>query len=86
MRTTLALADDVYEAAKTLAEASGRSLGEVVSDLARRGLSPPLATAREGDLPVFAVPADAPIIPGNRASQVLADEGSDEGRDEGLDG
>ena len=78
MRTTLALADDVYEAARTLAEASGRSIGEVVSDLARRGLSPQPAIAREGHLPVFAVPANAPIIPGNRAPQLLADEGIDE--------
>jgi uncharacterized protein YggE len=78
MRTTLALADDVYEAAKTLAEASGRSLGEVVSVLARRGLSPQPVIAREGDFPVFAVPANAPIIPGNRASQLMADEGIDE--------
>jgi hypothetical protein len=78
MRTTLTLADDVYEAARTLAEASGRSLGEVVSDLARRGLNPQPTIARADDLPVFAVPADAPIIPGNRASQLLADEGIDE--------
>ena len=77
MRTTLALADDVYEAARTLAEASGRSLGDVVSDLARRGLRPQPAIAREGDVPVFVVPANAPIIPGNRASQLLADEGID---------
>jgi hypothetical protein len=78
MRTTLALADDVYEAAKTLAETTGRSLGEVVSDLARRGLTPQPVIAREGDLPVFAVPSDAAIIPGNRASQLMADEGIDE--------
>ena len=79
MRTTLALADDVYEAAKTLAESSGRSIGEVISDLARRGLSPRVLIAREGDLPVFAVSPDAPIIPGNRASQLTADEGIDDG-------
>jgi len=77
MRTTLALADDVYEAARTLAEASGRPLGEVVSDLARRGLQPQQAIAREGDLPVFAVPAGAPIIAGSRASPLLADDGID---------
>jgi len=74
MRTTIALADDVYEAARTLADASGRSLSEVVSDLARRGLNPQPAVARQGDLPVFQVPVDAPLIPGNRASNLLADE------------
>jgi hypothetical protein len=40
MRTTLSLDDDVLLAAKAQAERERRSLGEVVSDLARRGLSP----------------------------------------------
>lgn len=78
MRTTLSLADDVYEAARTLAAASGRSLGEVVSDLARRALRPESPVGRKGEPPAFAVPASAPIIPGSRASEVVADEGVDE--------
>ncbi len=32
------LSDDVYVAAKKIAESSGRSLGEVVSQLVRKGL------------------------------------------------
>ena len=44
MRTTLAIDDDVLEAARGLATLEQRSLGEVVSDLARRGLQ--RATAR----------------------------------------
>jgi hypothetical protein len=40
MRTTLSLDNDVLEAAKAQAEREHRSLGEVVSDLARRGLAP----------------------------------------------
>lgn len=40
MRTTLSLDDDVLLAAKARAERERRSLGEVVSELARRGLSP----------------------------------------------
>lgn len=39
MRTTLALADDVALAARAIAERDGRSMGEVVSDLARQTLS-----------------------------------------------
>ncbi len=39
MRTTLAIDDDVLAAAKHLAERERRSLGEVVSALARQGLS-----------------------------------------------
>ena len=40
MRTTLSIDDDVLLAAKARAERERRSLGEVVSELARRGLAP----------------------------------------------
>ena len=40
MRTTLAIDDDVLAAAKHLAERDHKSVGEVVSALARRGLMP----------------------------------------------
>jgi hypothetical protein len=39
MRTTLAIDDDVLAAAKHLAERERRSVGEVISSLARQGLS-----------------------------------------------
>jgi hypothetical protein len=39
MRTTLAIDDDVLAAAKHLAEREQRSIGEVISSLARQGLS-----------------------------------------------
>ena len=39
MRTTLAIDDDILAAAKHLAEREQRSLGEVISTLARQGLS-----------------------------------------------
>jgi hypothetical protein len=38
MRTTISIDDDVLAAAKTLAELQHRSLGRVISDLARRGM------------------------------------------------
>ena len=38
MRTTLAIDDDVLAAAKHLAERERRSVGEVISSLARQGL------------------------------------------------
>jgi hypothetical protein len=38
MRTTLAIDDDVLAAAKHLAERENKSVGEVVSTLARQGL------------------------------------------------
>ena len=61
MRTTLDIADDVVAAAKELAAAERRSLGSVISELARRGLTPARVEAEEG-LPVIRVPAGTPAI------------------------
>ena len=41
MRTTLDIDDDVLAAAKDLARAEGRTMGEVISDLVRRALTQP---------------------------------------------
>lgn len=40
MRTTLAIDDDILSAAKEMAAAQNRTIGEVISSLARRGLNP----------------------------------------------
>ena len=61
MRTTLDIADDVVAAAKELAAAERRSLGSVISELARRGLTPARVEAEEG-LPVIRVPPGTPAI------------------------
>jgi len=55
----LTLDKDVFEAAQALAASSGNSLGQVVSQLARRGLRPARATATKNGLPVFRVSSDA---------------------------
>jgi hypothetical protein len=60
-RTTLDIADDVMRAARELAAADGRSIGAVISDLARRGLTPARVDAT-GRFPVIMSPADAPPI------------------------
>lgn len=64
MRTTLAIDDDVLAAAKHLAEREQKSIGEVISSLARQGLSKgsraarpvrngvPLLPSRKGAKPV----------------------------------
>jgi hypothetical protein len=46
MRTTLALDDDVLAAARALAARDRRPIGEIVSDLARKGLKSELRTTR----------------------------------------
>jgi hypothetical protein len=75
MRTTIILDKDIFEAARALAASSGKKLGQVISQLARRGLrSQPEAAAKNG-LPIFRVSADAAVIPTDRARDLLADEG-----------
>jgi hypothetical protein len=61
VRTTLQLDDDVLDSARELAAAEGRSLGAVISDLARRSLRP-AQPRKGGKFPVFDVPPDAPQI------------------------
>lgn len=64
MRTTLDIDDDVVAAARELAADERRSLGSVISELARRGLTPARVEA-DGNLPVIRVPpGTSPITPG----------------------
>ncbi|HZX70017.1 MAG TPA: hypothetical protein VFE77_04290 [Rhodanobacter sp.] len=46
MRTTLKLDEDVLAAARALAQQQDRTLGEVVSELARKGLVPAAAAPK----------------------------------------
>ena len=61
MRTTVAIDDDVLAAARALADRQQRSLGDVISDLARQGLARNAVPAhkKRGDLPVLPRRADA---------------------------
>lgn len=64
MRTTLTLDDDVLAAARAIAEQSRRSLGAVVSDLAREGLKPRAGYRVRDGLPCFTVSDSArPLTP-----------------------
>ncbi len=62
MRTTLQLDDDILQAARSLARAENRTLGEVISALARNGLAPRPQEDTDQGFPVFSVPPDAPPI------------------------
>lgn len=64
MRTTLKIDDDVLRAARSLAASEDKTLGEVVSELARRGLRPRTPVRSRRGLPVFEVSPDAaPLTP-----------------------
>ncbi len=63
MRTTLDIDDDVIAAARELAATERRSVGAVISELARRGLAP-ARVETDDEFPVIRVPAGAaPITP-----------------------
>lgn len=51
MRTTLDIADDVLQAAKELARRQNKTAGEVISELARSGLTAPQPTAMKAKEP-----------------------------------
>ncbi len=62
MRTTLNLDPDVLRVTRHLAREQGRSLGDVVSELVRRGLQPRDEIRYAGDFPVFQVREGTPPL------------------------
>ena len=61
MRTTLTIDDDILDAARDLAARQNKTIGEVVSELARRALRPTVSdtAATAGGVPLLPVRADA---------------------------
>ncbi len=59
MRTTLKIDDDVLKAARNLASAKEKTVGEVISELARRGLAPRVPRKVDRKFPVFDVSDEA---------------------------
>ena len=74
MRTTVMIEDDVYATAKQMAENSGRTLGEVISQLARKGLESEPSFDSENGIPVFRIGNSAEKMPGSRATEILDEE------------
>jgi hypothetical protein len=62
MRTTLNIEDNLYQAAKSIAEAEGKSLGRVISALLRKALMSHEYGESSDDLPVFRVSENAPPL------------------------
>jgi len=73
MRTTLDIDDDVVTAARELASEERRSLGSVISELARRGLTPARVEASDG-MPVIRVPAGTPPITAEMVRRALDED------------
>lgn len=74
MRTTLSLDEDVLTAARALAAQQGRSLGEVISELARKGLAPPAAAPQyRNGIRLMPVRPDARPIPLEEVNQLRDD-------------
>ena len=67
------LDDDVVAAARELARDQRRSLGSVVSELARRGLTPARVEA-DGVLPIIRVPPGAPAITAETVRRALDED------------
>ncbi len=59
MRVTLNIDDDVLRAAKELAAAQGKSLGEVISSLARQALGASSKLATRNGVPLLPVRSGA---------------------------
>jgi hypothetical protein len=53
MRTTLTIDDDVLAAARSRAELENRSIGDVLSELARTALRGTVTTATRNGLPIL---------------------------------
>ena len=63
MRTTLAIDDDILAAAKEMAATEGKSVGEVISTLARNAMRPASARrATRNGVPLLAVRPGAPRV------------------------
>ena len=55
MRTTLTIDDDVLAAAKVLAKEDAKSVGEVISELARQSLRRPPPRRQRNGLPLLPI-------------------------------
>jgi hypothetical protein len=85
MRTTLNIDDDVLEIAKSVADVNRISLGQAMSDLARRGITAPVGTRRDpvSGLLVFDVPANAPTVSTEDVQQAIDRDDLDHIQDSG---
>lgn len=62
MRTTLNIEEDVLRAAKEIADQRGMTVGQVLSDLARKSLTRKSPVSKKHKLPLFPIQTDAQVV------------------------
>jgi hypothetical protein len=62
MRTTLVIDDDILAVAKAIAHQNHKTIGEVVSDLARRSLRPASDLGERNGILLLPVPASGATV------------------------
>jgi hypothetical protein len=70
MRTTVNIDDDVLAMARRCARLRGESLGSVLSDLIRRGLSAGVDVDIRDGLVTFRLPPDSPVVTTERVRHI----------------
>jgi len=71
MRTTLVIEDDVLEVARSLADSEGKTLGQVISGLARRGLTSQHQESLDEGFPIFSITPNSKPISSEIVRQAL---------------
>lgn len=74
MRTTLDIDEDVLQAAKELGDVRGQTAGKVLSDLARKALTPTNAPKVRNGVPLLPVRAGQPIMTMKLVNELRDDE------------
>jgi len=71
MRTTLSIEDDVLAAARELASTQGKSVGEIISLLARSALRPAASVGKtRNGVPLLPVGPDTPRVTSELVQQL----------------
>ena len=80
VKTTVTLDDDIYEEALRQSRETGRSLGAVLSEMARHALRSDTRPMRNVDkgtrFPTFDVPTATPLIPASRVQKAIDEKGT----------
>jgi antitoxin component of RelBE/YafQ-DinJ toxin-antitoxin module len=75
MRTTINIDDDILLAAKEIAQQRGVSIGEALSDLARRGFTRTIDENKRNGLPLFPIQPNAGVVTLELVNQLREDNG-----------